>query len=131
MARIDKFVDLEVWQKAREICRLVEVLFQNTRLGNNYSIRNQMEGSSGAIMNNIAEGFGRGGNQEFHNFSSYSKGLCTEPKSQLYRSFDKELINKTEFEEIMPKVELEISKIGAFMHYLRNSNIKGQKLKRE
>ena len=73
--RIEKFEDIEAWQVARIICQKVEGLFNNTSLGKNYALRNQMERSSGSIMDNIAEGFGRGGNQEFINFLSYSKGF--------------------------------------------------------
>jgi len=68
MSRIDKFEDLEVWKRARAICSYVEKLFQTTGIGDNYRLRNQMEGSSGSIMDNIAEGFDRDGNKEFHNF---------------------------------------------------------------
>jgi len=99
MGRIDRFEDLEVWKLAREICRYIEELFQNTELGSNYKLRNQMEGSSGSIMDNIAEGFGRGGNQEFHNFLSFSKGSSTELKSQLYRAFDKKLISEEQLKK--------------------------------
>jgi len=94
MVSIKNFEDLEVWQKAREICQFIEELFQTTKLGTNVSLRNQMERSSGSIMDNIAEGFGRDGNKEFHNFLSYSKGSCAELKSQVYRCFDKKLINE-------------------------------------
>lgn len=60
MGRINRFEDLEVWKISRELCQLVEQLFQTTELGKNYALRNQMERSSGSVMDNIAEGFGRG-----------------------------------------------------------------------
>jgi four helix bundle protein len=91
MSKIDKFEDIEVWQRARIICNTIEELFQTTNLSKNFALRNQIDRSSGSIMDNIAEGFGRDGNKEFHNFLSYSKGSCTELKSQVYRSFDKNI----------------------------------------
>ena len=130
MGRIEKFHDLEVWKLARLICQEVEWLFQNTQLGRNYALRDQMEKSSGSIMDNIAEGFGRGGNQEFHNFLSYSKGSTTELNSQLHRALDKKLITEDKFDALLIKCTEEENKIGAFMYYLRNSNIKGQKFKK-
>jgi len=131
MGRIVKFEDLEVWQRARVICSFVEDLFQNTGIGDNYRLRNQMEGSSGSIMDNIAEGFDRDGNKEFHNFLSYSKGSASELKSQVYRAFDKKLITKEQFEKLSEMCETIKNKIGAFMHYLRNSEFKGQKFKKD
>lgn len=127
MARIDKFEDLEVWKLGREICRFDENLFQTTTLGKNFKLRNQMEGSSGSIMDNVAEGFGRGGNQEFHNFLSFSKGSCSELKSQFYGAFDKKLISEEQLKKGMEITELELNKLGAFMHYLRKTEINGQK----
>lgn len=127
MGRIDRFEDLEVWKISRELCRLVEKLFQTTDLGNNYALRNQMERSSGSVMDNIAEGFGRGGNKEFHNFLSFSKGSCTELKSQFYRAFDKKLITEEDYTKALELTDHGINKIGAFMYYLRKSEIKGQK----
>jgi four helix bundle protein len=62
MGKIQKFEDLEIWSLAREICQLVEFLIQNTNLKTNYSLRNQIDRSSGSIMDNIAEGFERNGN---------------------------------------------------------------------
>ena len=130
MGKIEKFEDLEVWKLSRLICKKTEFLFQNTQLGKNFALRNQMERSSGSIMDNIAEGFGRGGNQEFHNFLSYSKGSSTELKSQLYRAFDKELINKEQFENLSSDCSEVDNKLGAFMAYLRKSELKGIKFKK-
>lgn len=129
MARIEKFEDLEVWQLARTICQKIEGFFQETDLGRNFSLRDQMERSSGSIMDNIAEGFGRDGNREFHNFLSYSKGSCSELKSQCYRAFDKKLITEKQLKNTIEDLEKTINKLGAFMFYLRKSDYKGQKFK--
>lgn len=127
MAKIEKFEDLEIWNIAREICHDIEVLFNTTNLGKRYSMKDQMDRSYGSIIDNIAEGFERNGNREFINFLSFSKGSSGELKSQLYRAFDKELISKEEFENVSQKIELVKNKIGAFMKYLNNSEIKGLK----
>jgi hypothetical protein len=41
MARISKFEELEIWQKAREICQYVELLIQTTSLKTNFSLKDQ------------------------------------------------------------------------------------------
>ncbi|MDX8552726.1 four helix bundle protein [Tenacibaculum sp. 1B UA] len=79
--KIEKFEDLEVWQRGRLIYQYVEELFLKSNLSKNYSLKDQMERSSRSIMDNIAEGFDRDGNSEFHNFLSYAKGSAGELKS--------------------------------------------------
>ena len=128
--KINRFEDLEVWQLAREICKEVEHLFETTPLGKRYSLKDQMDRSSGSIMDNIAEGFGRGGNLEFRNFLGYAKGSCTELQSQLYRSFDKSLISEQSFQDLSRKCDRENAKLGSFIGYLSRTEHKGIKFKK-
>ena len=127
MATINDFEDLEIWQLGREICQLVWNLFETTSLGKDYELKNQMNRSSGSIMDNISEGFERNGRREFINFLSYSKGSCGELRSQLYRALDRNHISKEEFEQLKDMTIIESKKIGAFMSYLVKSDIKGSK----
>ena len=129
MGKIQKFEDLEIWSLAREICQLVEFLIQNTNLKTNYSLRDQIDRSSGSIMDNSAEGFERNGNREFIQFLSIAKGSAGEVKSQSYRAFDKNLITKEQHFKLNEIVELEKNKIGAMMNYLNNCEMKGLKFK--
>jgi four helix bundle protein len=129
MARIDKFEDLEIWQKAREICQYVELLIQTTSLKTNYSLKDQIDRSSGSVMDNIAEGFERNGNREFIQFLSIAKGSVGEVKSQSYRAFDKKLISEVQHLKLNEMTEIEKNKIGAMMNYLHNCEIKGLKFK--
>ena len=127
MATVNTFEELDIWQLGREICQDVWDKFENTSLGRDFELRNQMNGSSGSIMDNIAEGFERNGRKEFIQFLSYSKGSCRELRAQLYRAFDRKHISKEEFEFLKVKTITESKKIGSFMSYLVKSDIKGSK----
>ncbi|MFC5684501.1 four helix bundle protein [Flavobacterium sp. MAHUQ-51] len=129
MGKIQKFEDLEIWRLAREICLQIEYLIQKTNLKTNYSLKNQMDRSSGSIMDNITEGFERNGNREFINFLSIAKGSAGEVKSQSYRAFDKKLITQEQHLQLNEMIELVKNKIGAMMNYLNNCEIKGLKFK--
>jgi len=69
MATIRSFEDIESWKKARLVCKKLGSLIDEGKFKNSYRLINQIEGSSGSIMDNIAEGFERG--QKVNLFSSW------------------------------------------------------------
>ena len=101
MATITKFEDLETWQLARQLADKVFQLTKKNDFAKDFGLIKQIRNSSGSVMDNIAEGFGRGGNKEFANFLCYSTGSCCEVQSQLYRAMDWKYITNDEFEETL------------------------------
>ena len=99
MPTVKRFEDLEVWKLSRELNKKMGDLIDVKQFKNNFRIINQIEGSSGSIMDNIAEGFERGTKAEFIQFLGYSKGSCGEFRSQLYRALDRNYIKQNEFDE--------------------------------
>lgn len=129
MATIKQFEELEICQLARELCNDVYKIITTTPLSNNYKLRDQIDSSSGSIMDNIAEGFERDGKNEFRQFLSIAKGSCGETRSQLYRVFDRKYINQKEFEETKNKTIILSKKISTFISYLNKSSYQGTKFK--
>ena len=129
MATITKFEDLEIWQLARELSREVYLLTFVEPIKNDFRLKDQMRGSSGSMMDNIAEGFERASKLEFINSLSYSKGEAGELKSQLYRALDNKYISQEIFDNLYSKADLITKKITAFITYLNTSKIKGQQFK--
>jgi len=80
-------------------------------------------------MDNIAEGFGRAGNNEFIQFLEYAHGSACESQSQLYRISDRNYINKNTFEELYKLAEEIKSMLIGLINYLKKSAFKGVKYK--
>jgi four helix bundle protein len=129
MATIKRFEEIISRQEARELNKTIGSLIDSNRFKTNFRLINQIEGSAGSIMDNIAEGFERGGNREFIQFLFISKGSCGELRSQLFRALDRNYINQQEF-DLFSKHAMKISSlIQKLISYLENSEIKGVKYK--
>lgn len=127
MATFKKFEDIEASQKARLICDKIFLIITTTDLNKDYKLREQINGSSGSIMDNISEGFGRAGNNEFIQFLEYAHGSACETQSQLYRVSDRNYINKNTFEELYKLTEEIKSMLIGLINYLKKSPFKGAK----
>jgi four helix bundle protein len=131
MATITKFEDLEVWQLARQLNIKIFPLLQSLNETKNYELKNQLDSSAGSVMDNISEGFERDGNREFIQFLAISKGSLGEVRSQLYRVFDRNMLDKEAFETLQNECLILAGKIAKFINYLRNTEFKGNKFKKD
>lgn len=129
MATIKCFEEIKSWQQAREVCTLLGDLIDQGYFKKNYRLIHQIEGSSGSIMDNIAEGFERGTKNEFILFLGYAKGSCGELRSQLYRALDRNYLSQNEFDRLKCFVVNISGLIQNLIKYLQQSVITGLRKK--
>lgn len=127
MSKINSFEDLEVWIKARELSKEIYLCTQKGSFSKDYSLKDPINKTSGSIMDNIAEGFDRGGNKEFIQFLAIAKGSAAEVRSQLYRALDRNHLDESEFILLKEKAESISKQLSGFMNYLIKSDFKGVK----
>jgi four helix bundle protein len=125
LATVRKFEELDLWKLSRKLCIEIALLIDSGNFKQHYRLISQIEGATGSIMDNIAEGFERGTRGEFIQFLGYAKGSCGEFRSQLYRCFDRELISKSQFEMLI-SLAIRISQmLQKFIVYLQKTTVKG------
>jgi four helix bundle protein len=129
MATIKRFEDILAWQKARVLNQKLGTYINSGRFQKNFRLIDQIEGSAGSIMDNIAEGFERSGNREFLQFLYIAKGSCGEFRSQLYRALDRKYITPEEFNELYDQAKEIIAMLQKLIEYLEQSPITGTKFK--
>jgi four helix bundle protein len=71
-------------------------------------------------MNNISEGFCRGGNAEFRQFLKISKGSAGEVKNMYYLAEDQNFLTKETALERRNKIQSLMNSIGGFIKYLKS-----------
>ncbi len=129
MATFNKFEDIIAWQKARELCKIINAYTLYAEFSRDFKLVSQIKSSSGSAMDNIAEGFERGGNKEFIQFLFIAKGSVGETRSQLYRALDNEYITQEDFQKAYNLAD-EVGKlIRGLISHLKNSELKGDKYK--
>ena len=115
---IRRFEEIEGWQLARELTRLVYQMTSQGAFARDFGLRDQIQRAAGSVMHNIAEGFDGGSNAEFAKFLRYAQRSCTEVKSQLYVALDQRYITDDQFKTAYDLATKTHSKIGAFIRYL-------------
>jgi four helix bundle protein len=127
MNRIEKFEDIIAWQKARVLTREVYKCTRSGQFSKDYGLKDQIQRASVSTMANVAEGFERGGDKEFLQFLSTSKGSCGEVKSHLYVALDQEYLTPASFDQLYGQASEVGRLLSGFMTYLRESDLRGRK----
>src|SRR5215813_13799699 len=97
---IKNFEDLEIWKSARGLTKEIYRLTSDQKFSRDFKFRDQIRGAAISIMSNIAEGYERGGNQEFTQFLYIAKGSCGEVRSLLYVALDEAYLAQKQCEEL-------------------------------
>ncbi|WP_419663316.1 S23 ribosomal protein [Desulfosarcina variabilis str. Montpellier] len=108
--KIVRFEDLVAWQKARQLTQRIYLVTGKGQFAKDYGLRDQIRRASVSIMSNLAEGFERGSQAEFHQFLVIAKGSCAEVRSQLYIAKDVGYLDESTFIDLM-SLSTEVSKI--------------------
>lgn len=124
------FEDLDIWKQARRLTCEIYKITRSGEFSKDYGLANQIQRASVSVMSNIAEGFERGGNQEFFQFLSIAKGSCGEVRCQLYVALDQGYIASGAAEELIDQHRKLSIMLHKFMEHLKGSKFKGQKYKK-
>jgi four helix bundle protein len=127
MPTIQRFEDLRIWQESRELVQQVYQLTAGFPRQETFGLSSQMRRAAVSVMSNIAEGFERGSNTEFVQFLFIARGSSGEVRSQCYVASDLKYGTEAEIQGIRDQCERLSRRLQAFIDYLKNSEIKGQK----
>jgi four helix bundle protein len=97
MAGVRNFSDLLIWKRAREWSKVIFWRTQQGTFAKDQRLVVQINDSTESVMSNIAEGFGRGTQEEFVTFLGYAMGSLLESQSHLCAAFDRKYLSKEEF----------------------------------
>ena len=131
MATFKRFEELEIWQLARKMCIEIEKLIEVDLYYKNRRLKEQIQGSSGSVMDNIAEGFEKESTKEFINYLFYAKGSCGEMRSQLIRMTDLGYFSSEMTKPLITKGEEISRKIKRFIIYLQSIEHEGNRYAQE
>jgi four helix bundle protein len=91
------FTELQYWQRARIWSKDIFALTQETPFAKDQRLVIQINDSSESVMSNMAEGFGRGTQEEFIIFLGYALGSLDETESHLCAAYDRRYLTKDQF----------------------------------
>ncbi len=97
---IRNFEDLLVWQKARELTKIIYKTTEAYPSSEKTNLISQLRRATTSVCANIAEGFGRYHSQESIQFYRTARGSLAEIKSHLYISLDQGYITDKELKRL-------------------------------
>ena len=109
---------------------MTKAIYQLTRdpkFSKDFGLRDQIRRAMVSVMLNIAEGFERGGNQEFIQFLYVAKGSCGEVRSQLYVAMDQGYVDQKVVDDLLTSLKRLSIMIKHLIDHLKSSGMRGPK----
>ena len=126
-----KIEDMIAWQKAKMLTIEIYKLTNEPLFSKDFGLKDQIRRAAVSVPSNIAEGFGRGGTNEFRNFLSISKGSLYEVKTQLIIAFELGFVDESVKNKLILDIEETTGMIAGLIKYLKNTEIKGSKYSKQ
>ncbi len=120
MPTITRFEDIEAWQTAREMTRMVYALTNEGAFARDFGLRDQMRRASVSVLSNIAEGFESRTQNLFIEFLGRAKGSAGELRAQAYVALDAGYINDSLFGQLSNLADKCSRQISRFISYLES-----------
>ena len=118
--KVERFEDLVVWQRARELAVWVHRV--TTVEAFDPDLKRQLRRAAGSVMHNIAEGFDAGSDREFARFLRMARRSAAEVQSELYLACDLGLIREAQRQHGHDLAEEIRRMINSLLGYLRRSS---------
>jgi four helix bundle protein len=128
MAMITRFEDIQAWQEARKLVKMIYKLTSSGTLAKDFGLRDQLQRAAvsstlapdaSAGVANIAEGFDCESKAEFARFLGFARRSAVEVQSLLYTAFDIEYITETQLREYYEQARKTKALIGGFKKSLK------------
>ena len=127
MATVQRFEDLVMFNKARELTKEVYKAFSTCR---DSGFRDQIQRASVSVLSNIAEGFESGTKQEFLHYLYIAKASAGEVRAQTYVGYDVGHLNIETFKHLNGLAEECSRLIASFISKLKQGGMMGSQYKR-
>ena len=101
---IRNFKKLKIWQRSRVFVKKIYQITNDFPAYEEYGLVQQINRASVSIPSNIAEGCGRNTEKSLSYFLSIAIGSSCEVETQIYLSFDLELINEEKMQQLTEEI---------------------------
>src|SRR5216684_7510108 len=120
MSTIHRFEEIEAWQTARALTKIVYEFTASGSFARDFGLRDQMRRAAVSIMSNIAEGFESRTNALFVELLGRAKGSAGELRAQFYIAHDAGYIAPAQLQSLRDQCEKCSSQISRLLAYLKS-----------
>jgi four helix bundle protein len=118
MPLISRFEDIQGWQEARQLVKMISALTNLNAFAKDFGLRDQIQRAAVSAITNIAEGFDCESKVEFAHFLGIARRSAVEVQSLLYVALDIGFINESIFHEHYRQAQKTRALIGGFKRSL-------------
>ena len=118
MPLIKRFEDIQAWQEARTLTKMVYAFTGKEVFGKDFGLKDQIRRAAISVMSNIAEGFDCDSDIGFARFFGFARRSAVEVQSQLYTALDANYITQADFDILYEQARKAKALVGGFKHSL-------------